>query len=110
LGLKVIPITRGELSMKRILSALLAGLVMLSGAGIAQAADVTQTNSQRKADPTPIVVADIKTPKTEVPQAHGRVALTDDQMGKVTAGHSNGWVHYGYYVDYWGYDWIGWHY
>jgi hypothetical protein len=85
--------------MKTNFSALLVGLVMLSGAGIAQAADVAQTNSQRKADPTPIVVADTKTPKTEVPQAHGRVALTDDQMDTVTAGHYLGIYHWDAYLD-----------
>jgi hypothetical protein len=110
LGFKVILNTEGELLMKTSLSALLVGLVILSGAGIAQAADVTQANSQRKADSTPIVVADPKTPKTEVPQAHDRVALTDDQMGKITAGHATGWVHYGQFFDWNGYSWIGWHY
>ena len=90
--------------MKTSLSALLTGLVMLSGAGIAQAADVTQTNIQRKAAPAPIVVADAQKPKTDVSQANGRIALTDDQMNKVTAGHWNGWVHFG-----WSW-WSGWSY
>jgi hypothetical protein len=90
--------------MTRSLSALLAGLVMLSGAGIAHAADAAQTNIQRKAAPTPIVVTDAKKSKTEVSQAHDRVALTDDQMNKVTAGHFNWTYHWGKSnFGYWGY-------
>ena len=64
--------------MKSSLSAFVTGLVMLSGAGIAQAADVAQTNTQSKAAPAPIVVVDAQKPKTDVSQVNGRVALTDD--------------------------------
>jgi hypothetical protein len=111
--------------MKTNLSALLTGLVMLSGAGIAQAADVVQKNtqSQSKTASAPIVientqsntafaptrVTNTQTSKTGDLKTHGPVALTDDQMNKVTAGHF-GWLpHYGYYVDYYGYTWLGWH-
>ena len=52
--------------MKKSFSLLLLGLVMLAGTGIAQAADVAQTNTQNKAAPAPIVVVDTQKPETVV--------------------------------------------
>jgi hypothetical protein len=99
--------------MKTNLSSLLVGLVMLNGVGIAQAADVAQTNTQSKAAPAPIVVADAQTPKTGVSQAQGRVVLADDQMKGVTAGHfwRQSYLHKGWYrTDCCGFSWsYGWH-
>jgi hypothetical protein len=100
--------------MKTSLSAFVIGLAMLSSAGIAQAADVAQTNTQSNAAPAQIVIADAKTPKTGNSQNDGRVALTDDQMSGVTAGHYDNphYPHYGWYkIDLYGYSWVkGWHY
>jgi uncharacterized protein YcfL len=97
--------------MKVRLLSLLGGLVMLSGAGIAQAADVAQTNTQSTAAPVLTVVADAQTTKAVDLQNRDRVALTDDQMNKVTAGHYyyQGYLHYGWYRHYSHGHW-GWHY
>jgi hypothetical protein len=100
---------RGEHPMKKSFSLLLLGLVMLAGTGIAQAADVAQTNTQNKVAPTPIVVADAQKPETVVSQAQGRLVLTDDQMNGVTAGHYLGYLHYGGSW-YWSYFWANWKY
>jgi hypothetical protein len=106
--------------MKNILTALLISVAVLSGGGIAQAADVAQTNTQSKSSSTqsnsasaPIVVADTKAPETGVSQAHGPMALTDDQMNSVTAGHfyNQGYYHYGQYSPDYGVTWtFGYHY
>jgi hypothetical protein len=88
--------------MKKSLSALLLGLVMLAGAGNSQAADVAQKNTQSKAVSAPIVVADAQKPKTAVPQAQGRLALTDDQLDGVRAGHYF-WGIYHWGLSNWGY-------
>src|SRR3954463_13101293 len=64
LGVRCNLITRGEHLMKKSLSALLLGLVMLAGTENSQAADVAQKNTQSKAVPAPIVVADAQKLKT----------------------------------------------
>ena len=96
------------------LAAFLVGAAVLSGAGLAQAADVAQTNTQSKIASPQILVEDAQTPKTVDSQNHGPVLLKDDQMNEVTAGHFfyTGYLHYGWYrVDCCGYVWKrGWHY
>ena len=81
--------------MKSSLSAFVTGLVMLSGAGIAQAADVAQTNTQSKAISVlmamPAAQTETATTTTNNSQDRKLVALTDEQMGGVTAGHYTGW-------------------
>jgi hypothetical protein len=62
--------------------ALSVGAAMLSGAGIAQAADVTPADAQSKAAPS------------------ARVELTDTQMQELTAGHYTGFKHRGRYYNY----------
>jgi hypothetical protein len=95
----VLNIPVGVQVMATKLLALSVGFAMLSGAGISQAADVAQTNTHSKAASSQIVVVDTKTPKTGDLQNHGRVALTDDQMNGVTAGHWGtpglSWFHWG---------------
>jgi hypothetical protein len=81
--------------MNTSLSAFVTGLVMLSGAGIAQAADVAQTNTQSKAISVlmamPAAQTETATTTTNNSQDRKLVALTDEQMGGVTAGHYTGW-------------------
>jgi len=77
--------------MKMKLAALLVGAAVLSGAGIAQAADVTPADAQSKAAP----------PAME---------LTDTQLQTLTAGHYTGWRHRGSYHDRNHNDRWGWHY
>ena len=67
-----------KMIMKMKLAALLVGAAVLSGAGIAQAADVTPADAQSKAAP----------PAME---------LTDTQMQTLTAGHYTGQWHSGWY-------------
>jgi hypothetical protein len=85
--------------MRKNLSALMTGIVMLSGAGIAQAADVTQTNTQSKTTPAsmtmPAAQSEVAT-TTSNPQDRKLVALTDEQMSGVTAGNYLGYYHYNY--------------
>jgi hypothetical protein len=118
--------TDGEHLMKMKLSALLSGLVVLSGVGIAQAADVVQKNTQSKAASAPIVVentqsktafsptvvANPQKSKTGEAQTHGPIALTDDQMSGVTAGHYwyQGYLHLGDYTPDGVWWYYGWHY
>jgi hypothetical protein len=68
--------------MKTKLLALSVGVAMLSGAGIAQAADVTPADAQSKAAPS------------------ARVELTDTQMQELTAGHYTGRFHRGWHYNY----------
>jgi hypothetical protein len=74
-------------------SALLVGLTMICSAGIAQAADMNmvKTDTHEKVG--------ITEQSKSVPKA--RLALSDDQMEGITAGHISGggnWHdHYGYY-------------
>jgi len=102
--------------MKKSLSALLLGLVMLAGTENSQAADVAQKNTQSKAVHAPIVVADAQKLKTVVSQAQGRLVLTDDQLNGVTAGHYLGYLHNGgiywwsYFQGGWVYSCCYWHY
>src|SRR3954463_7919971 len=71
--------------------ALSVGVAMLSGAGIAQAADVTPADAQNKAAPS------------------ARVELTDTQMQELTAGHYTGYRHRGWHYNY-KHQWVrGWH-
>jgi len=87
-------------------SALLVGLTMISGAGIAQAADrnIVKTDTHEKAG----IIEQSKPVDRKA-----RVALSDDQMTRVTAGHISGggnWYdHYGYYYKH-GEMWWGLHY
>jgi hypothetical protein len=80
-----------KMIMKMKLAALLVGAAVLSGAGIAQAADVTPADAQSKAAP----------PAME---------LTDTQLQTLTAGHYTGWRHRGSYHDRNHNDRWGWHY
>jgi len=93
--------------MKTNFSALRTGIIMLSGAGIAQAADVTQTNTQSKTTPAsmtmPAAQSEAATTTTSNPQDRKLVALTDEQMSNVTAGDYRGYYHYNY-------TWIGGYY
>jgi hypothetical protein len=80
-----------KMIMKMKLAALLVGAAVLSGAGIAQAADVTPADAQSKAAP----------PAME---------LTDTQLQTLTAGHYTGRWHRGSYWDrHHDREW-GWHY
>ena len=96
--------------------AISVGIAMLSGAGTAQAADVVQTNTQSKAAPAPVLV-DVQTSKVVDLKNHGPLALTDDQMDGVTAGHIGnggsltwhwGFFNYGSAPDVW-VSVYGWH-
>jgi hypothetical protein len=98
--------------MRKDLAALLVGLTVLSSAGMAHA-ETSKVNSTDAhvgaAQAGPDMTTAQAGTKTTVAQGD-LVMLTDDQMNTVTAGHFNGWVHYGYYYDFWGNLWIGWHY
>jgi len=88
------------------LLALATTAAILSGAGFARA-EATKPTLTPFGSP-------INAVKIEQPQASTRVALTDDQMDKVSAGHyswwgsHNGWFWvYSYYGNYY---WVyGWH-
>jgi hypothetical protein len=71
--------------MKKLL-ALSVGVIMLGGAGIAQAADVTPADAQSKAAP-PVM------------------ELTDTQMQTITAGHYTARFHRGWHYNY-KHEWV----
>jgi hypothetical protein len=78
--------------MKTILSALLGGLIMLGGIGLAQAG--TDTVAPTKVQQT---TAQSKLAIDQQGRAPGPLVLTDAQMSELTAGHNRWWPHYGSY-------------
>jgi len=80
------------------LLALLAGVAMLSGVGIAQADTmVPTTDGQAK-------TATVEHSQARAPQARAPMVLTDDQMHKVTAGHIGN-----AYNTNWHWGWFNWY-
>jgi hypothetical protein len=77
--------------MRTTLAAVLVNIAVLSSTGIGQAADMIQEDAQKQVS------------KLEYSKPAGRVALTDDQMKEVTAGHLTGpgdpHPHWGLYRD-----------
>jgi hypothetical protein len=61
--------------MRTTLAAVMVSVVVISGVGMVQAADIAQADTQRKVS------------KPEYSNPTGRVALTDDQMKGIIAGH-----------------------
>jgi|tagenome__1003787_1003787.scaffolds.fasta_scaffold20438795_1 hypothetical protein len=57
------------------IAAIAVSIVVLSGTGMGQAADIVQADTQKQVS------------KPEYSKPAGRVVLTDDQMNKITAGH-----------------------
>jgi hypothetical protein len=97
--------TERDQAMKKTLLALATAAAILSGSGLA-GAEATKPTLAPFGSPT-------NAAKIEQPQASTRVALTDDQMGKVTAGHYDGFWHNGWFyllssLDTWWNVW-GWH-
>jgi hypothetical protein len=87
--------------MKTALAAVVVSVTMLSGAvlssaGMAQAADMEQADTQKDAGIT-------KYSKPEDSKSVGRMVLNDDQMKEITAGHltwpGNPLPHLGLYRD-----------
>jgi hypothetical protein len=91
--------------MKTIILALLGGLIMLGGAGIAQAADGTPADAQSKADPVSMAMPNAQREATTITTNNSKdrklVALTDEQMGSVTAGDYRGYWHTHWNWPYW---------
>jgi hypothetical protein len=80
--------------MKTSLSALLGGLIMLGGIGLAQAGTQADTVAPTKVQQT---AAKSKLAIDQQGRAPGPLALTDAQMSELTAGHNRWWPHYGSY-------------
>jgi hypothetical protein len=84
--------------MKTILSALLGGLIMLGGTGLAQAGTQADTVAPTKVQQT---AGQSKVAIAEQVRAPGSLVLTDSQMDIVTAGHYSHDTRYrGYYRNY----------
>jgi len=84
--------TERDQAMKKMLFALAAAAI-LSGSGLA-CAEATKQTLAPFGSPTS---AEMATAKIEQPQTSTRVALTDDQMDKVSAGHYTGYFHRGWF-------------
>jgi hypothetical protein len=94
-------ITERDQTMKMMLIALATAGAILTGSGLARAENTTLTLTPFGA-PTN---GQMETAKIEQPRASTPVALTNDQMEKVTAGHYTGYYHDGWFKiwdGYWG--------
>jgi hypothetical protein len=90
--------------MKKTLIALAAAAAIVSGSGLARAEAAKPTLAPFGS----LTNTQMATAKIEQPQTSTRLALTDDQMDKVSAGHysywgkHNGWF---YIYSYYGHNW-----